>query len=222
MAIDPRRPTSRNRPATGRHGSPLDNLRKPSQGLPNLGTRPATARNNRPTTSRNLRPSTSRQQRGGDLGAGEEGELPPPPPKKNNTPIIVGAAIGGVVLLLIIVAAASGGGKSSNYRHRSAENDYKEPEIPKYEPEKPKEVLKFDGQAFRDTGALLFICANTSSHEDKEVEINFCPQCQKKNFFCGYRGKIVCWNCEADFPVSNLICPDCKRPPQKSWRIKHK
>jgi hypothetical protein len=221
MPLDPRRPTSRNKSSTQR--SPLDNLRKPNANIPKLSGGPATHRSTaRPTTSKIVRPSTTRgvrSQQGGD----EEGDFVPPPPKKNNTPIIIGACVGGLVLLVIIIAAASGGGKG-NYPQRRQYNENPDPvvNIPQEEPR--KEVLKFGGQRFADSGAICFVCANSGKHEDKEVEINFCPNpnCQKKNQFCVTENTFKCFNCEQEFPKDKIVCPECGRPPTRPARIKHK
>jgi hypothetical protein len=134
----------------------------------------------------------------------------------------VGICAGAAVLLLIIIVAASGGGRSYGTRVRSGEDSYQEPVVKDYSAEKPKEVLKFDGQRWQDTGALVFICANSGKHEDKEVEINICSKCEKKNFFCQARGSIYCWNCEVEFPLSTLKCPECSASPRRPPRIKHK
>lgn len=219
MALDSRKPTSRNRITSRNPASPLDNLRKGNAGGPKL---PTARQGARPITSKVNRPITSRSGRGTE---GEDGEYLPPP-KKSNTPIIVGAAIGGVVLLLVIIIAATSGGGGARPRSQkyTYQDDTPSVVVPEYKPEKPKEVLKFDGQRFHDTGSIVFICANSGSHDDREVEFNKCPKCEKVNQFVYWQSKdcYVCWNCEGEFPKSAIKCPQCGRPPQKSVRMKHK
>ena len=66
-----------------------------------------------------------------------------------------------------------------------------------------------------DTGAIMFICANTPKHEDKEVFINTCPCGEKKYFHWdpehqGFR----CFACNKPFPNEKVHCPDCGRKPR--------
>jgi hypothetical protein len=199
----------------------LDNLRK---GNPNAPKLPTARQGARPITSKVSRPGTGRSIRGAQGADGEDGDYIPPPPKKSNTPVIVGACIGGAVLLLVVIIAASGGKSTAPVRARATYDDSPSIVVPEYTPEKPKEVLKFDGQRFHDTGAIMFICANSGTHADREVEVNTCPKCKKYNqwIYWQSKDKYVCWNCETEYPKSEIKCTDCGRPPQKACRIKHK
>ena len=72
-----------------------------------------------------------------------------------------------------------------------------------------------------DTGAIMFICADTPKHADKEVFINACPCGAKKYFHWdpehqGFR----CFACNKPFPNEKVQCPDCGRTP-KRVRTRH-
>lgn len=67
-----------------------------------------------------------------------------------------------------------------------------------------------------DTGAILFICAGTPKHEDKEVFIETCESCKNKKYFYwdnsleGFR----CYACEKPYPNNKVRCPECRRAPR--------
>ncbi len=73
-----------------------------------------------------------------------------------------------------------------------------------------------------DTGPIMFICANTPKHVDKEVFIETCLSCKNKRYFHwddtlkGFR----CYACEKPFPNDRVKCPECNRAP-KRVRTRH-
>jgi len=74
-----------------------------------------------------------------------------------------------------------------------------------------------DGIRVEDTGAILFICANSDRHEDREVLIPKCPECGELNYFYwdmtgeGFR----CFACTKPFPNESVKCEICGKPPRK-------
>jgi len=73
-----------------------------------------------------------------------------------------------------------------------------------------------DGMAASDTGAIMWICANSDKHEDKEVFISMCPSCSQVNYF--YRDHdeeaFRCYACLKLYDNALLKCPDCGHPPR--------
>ncbi len=74
-----------------------------------------------------------------------------------------------------------------------------------------------DGIRVEDTGAIMFVCANSDRHEDREVLICKCPSCSEQNYFYwdaaieGFR----CYACMKPFPNDNVKCEICGKPPRK-------
>jgi hypothetical protein len=74
-----------------------------------------------------------------------------------------------------------------------------------------------DGMSASDTGAIMWICANSPKHEDKEVFVNICPECKQLNYFYFDRGQ-ECYRCYACLKnVDNAIlrCSECGQPPRR-------
>jgi hypothetical protein len=73
-----------------------------------------------------------------------------------------------------------------------------------------------DGVRIEDTGAILFICANSDKHEDREVLISKCRECGEQNYFYwdsagdGFR----CFACTKPFPNDFVKCDVCSKPPR--------
>jgi len=124
-------------------------------------------------------------------------------------PLIAGIG-GGMLLLLIIVAAASSGGGE------------KPPPRPKKAAPPPPPPAE-NSRSVEDTGPIMFICANSPKHVDKEYLISECPFCPARaRFFWddavkGFR----CLSCRQPYPNDRVKCPDCGKVPQKV-RIKHR
>jgi hypothetical protein len=73
-----------------------------------------------------------------------------------------------------------------------------------------------DGIRADDTGAIMFICANSTKHEDKEVFVHACA-CGEKDYFHwdGATGGFVCFACTKAFPNEKVVCPDCGSQPRR-------
>ena len=73
-----------------------------------------------------------------------------------------------------------------------------------------------EGIQAEDTGAIMFVCADSPRHGDKEVFISKCPACSEQNYFywdpAGVR--FVCYACTRAVETSVVKCPDCGRPPR--------
>jgi DNA-directed RNA polymerase subunit RPC12/RpoP len=67
------------------------------------------------------------------------------------------------------------------------------------------------------TGAIMFVCAGSDKHEDKEVLINKCPSCSEQNYFYweSANSQFVCFACTKAVDNAVVKCPDCGRPPHK-------
>jgi hypothetical protein len=89
-------------------------------------------------------------------------------------------------------------------------------------------ITKKDGKyvpdrTIDDTGYILFICANSSTHEDKEVLLKTCAACAKESTFFWDDAKkgFVCFQCGGDVDNARIKCPDCGAVPRRV-RTKHK
>jgi hypothetical protein len=74
-----------------------------------------------------------------------------------------------------------------------------------------------DGIPIDATGAIMFVCAGSEKHEDKEVLISKCPSCSENNYFYwdSAGAQFICFACTK--PVDNAVvkCPDCGKQPHK-------
>lgn len=72
-----------------------------------------------------------------------------------------------------------------------------------------------DGIPLDATGAIMFVCAGSDKHEDKEVLISKCPACSENNYFYWDSGnsQFICFACTK--PVDNAVvkCGDCGKQP---------
>ena len=66
------------------------------------------------------------------------------------------------------------------------------------------------------TGAIMFVCAGSEKHEDKEVFISKCPSCSEVNYFYwnSHNSEFVCYACTKAIDSSVVKCPECGRPPR--------
>lgn len=128
--------------------------------------------------------------------------LPPPPKKSSPVPIIAGC-VGGVVLLIIIIAVASGGRQAAPPRRVESAPP-------------PAEAAR----KTEDTGPIMFICANSPKHEDKEVVFTQCPNCPAAGRFYWDHDRYRCLKCSQAFDNKAVKCPECGKVPAKA-RIKH-
>jgi hypothetical protein len=80
-----------------------------------------------------------------------------------------------------------------------------------------------DGVRVEDTGAVMFVCANSDKHADKEVLISRCPHCSEVNyFFRDYAEEAFrCYACTKLLENDTIRCPECGRPP-RTIRTKNK
>ena len=74
-----------------------------------------------------------------------------------------------------------------------------------------------DGMSASDTGAILWVCANSPKHEDKEVSISICPSCSQMNYFYWDRGQegFRCYACQKAVDNAVVKCPECGQPPRR-------
>jgi hypothetical protein len=73
-----------------------------------------------------------------------------------------------------------------------------------------------DGIPADQTGAIMFVCAGSEKHEDKEVFISKCPSCSEVNYFYwnSHNSEFVCYACTKAIDSSVVKCPECGRPPR--------
>lgn len=126
---------------------------------------------------------------------------------KSQMALIGGIGGGGLFLLIIIIAAASSGSSRPDRRVEKRAAAAPPPvEAPVAKP-KPTNYV-------RNTGAIMFVCAGTEAHPEKEVLIPACAKCSAKNSFevdseaSGYR----CTKCKV--VATDLKCADCGRTPR--------
>ncbi len=74
-----------------------------------------------------------------------------------------------------------------------------------------------DGVAASDTGAIMFVCANSDKHEDEEVFIETCPSCSERNYFYwDYAdGGFRCFACTKAVDGEGVKCPKCGKVPPR-------
>lgn len=74
-----------------------------------------------------------------------------------------------------------------------------------------------------DTGYILFICANSDKHEDREEILKSCPSCKKEEtfFWDAERKCFIAFQCGAAYENALVKCSICSKPPRRV-RTKHK
>lgn len=74
-----------------------------------------------------------------------------------------------------------------------------------------------------DTGYILFICANSGKHEDREEILKICPTCKKDDtfFWDTDRKCFIAFTCGAPYENAQVKCTLCGQPPRRV-RTKHK
>lgn len=123
-------------------------------------------------------------------------------------PLILGIG-GGLFLLVLVLGVASSPAKPKPPPPRA--------------PEAPLPVPPATERGVEDTGIIMFVCANSAKHVDKEQLISECPFCPARGRFYweealqGFR----CHSCKKPFPNDRIKCPDCGKVPAKV-RTKHK
>ena len=77
-------------------------------------------------------------------------------------------------------------------------------------------------RTYDDTGYILFVCANSDKHEDREELIRVCPTCKKDNTYFWDKDKacFVSFQCGAVFDNALVKCSLCGKAPKKV-RTKH-
>ena len=88
-------------------------------------------------------------------------------------------------------------------------------------------VAKKDGvyvttRTLDDTGYILFVCANSPKHEDREEIIKMCPACSKIHTFWWNKDDsyFVGFTCSQPIDNAKIKCSTCGAVPKKV-RIKH-
>ncbi len=89
-------------------------------------------------------------------------------------------------------------------------------------------VSKKDGKyvpdrTVEDTGWILFICANSDKHEDREEIVKTCPSCKKESTFFWEAAKscFVCFQCGEAVDNALIKCSGCGKAPRRV-RTKHR
>lgn len=167
----------------------------------------------RPPTSRGSRPVPKTARKGEEevderkataAAASQESKA------KNQMALIGGIGGGGLLLLILIVAAASSGssGRASEEAQRKSRKAAPPPVV-EAPPPKPKPT-----NYVRNTGAIVFVCAGTERHPDKEVVLPGCPKCPAKNQFevDGEARAYRCTKCKGVYENADIKCADCGRP----------
>ena len=120
-------------------------------------------------------------------------------------PLILGIFVA-LGLVIVIAVAASGGAKPP----------------PKKAVEAAPEVAK--DRSVQDTGYIMFVCANSGKHADKEIVLpGLCPACAKVSSYYWDAGlsNYRCFACAKEYPRAKIACPECGKVPGKT-RLKHR
>lgn len=74
-----------------------------------------------------------------------------------------------------------------------------------------------------DTGWILFICANSDRHEDREEILKTCPSCRKEStfFWETAASSFVCFQCGGRYDNALVKCSGCGKVPRRV-RTKHR
>ncbi len=120
---------------------------------------------------------------------------------------------GGLFLLIVIIAIAASSGSSGGAAREAARRPERRaaPEPPPPPPERPRAT-----NYVRNTGSIVFVCAGTDRHPDREVVVSLCPKCPSKNGFAwdeeasGYR----CSACKGVYENASIKCDKCDRAPR--------
>jgi hypothetical protein len=74
-----------------------------------------------------------------------------------------------------------------------------------------------------DTGYIMFICANSDKHEDREEIFKTCPACSAEDTFYWDTDKkcFIAFTCGKPYDNAMVKCPTCGKVP-KRVRTKHK
>lgn len=74
-----------------------------------------------------------------------------------------------------------------------------------------------NGISIQDTGSILFVCANSPQHEDREVLIRTCSKCSEKDYFFFDRAaeQFRCYACETLTPNESIKCELCGKQPRR-------
>ena len=163
-----------------------------------------------PEGRRPSKPSTVRRKttRRSEMDSGVTAHAAAEERKAKSQMVLIGGIGGGGLLLLIIIIAAASSGSSRPERRpeKRVAAAAPPPEAPVAKP-KPTNYV-------RNTGAIMFVCAGTEAHPEKEVLIPACAKCAAKNAFevdseaSGYR----CTKCKV--VATDLKCSDCGRTPR--------
>lgn len=84
-------------------------------------------------------------------------------------------------------------------------------------PRPPKEapVAEVEEVPVQNTGPIMFVCADSPSHEDREVLITECSECGRASTFWqdNANGGFVCHACKKRYDDSRIKCPECGKTP---------
>lgn len=85
-----------------------------------------------------------------------------------------------------------------------------------------KEGAYVSSRTVDDTGYIMFVCANSGKHEDREEIIRMCPSCGKVNTFFWDKDQrcFISFQCGAVFDNSLIKCSLCGKVPTRV-RTKH-
>ncbi len=132
---------------------------------------------------------------------------------KSQLALYAGVGGGAVVLILIIAIAAS----SSSKRVPVSDAPVARPARRTVEPPPPPpRDSPRQYNYVRNVGSIVFVCAGTDRHPDKEVVLSACPKCPARNAFAWEEGASAyrCSSCKADYENAAIKCDQCGRPPR--------
>ena len=138
---------------------------------------------------------TRTQRDTGTRRADKAGSRRVPVAPKGNPALLYGGIGGGALLLIILIAVAASGGKK---------------EKPVARPRQEAPVLAEPKKERIDTGAIMFVCANSDKHPDEEMKVGLCPCGARARFYVdkagdGYR----CVKCSKIYDNARIKCDKC-------------
>lgn len=124
---------------------------------------------------------------------------------------------------LTVDAVAEGRWSSDDLSEARKSKDKPEEEQAVYKPAvSRKDGVYVTTRTFDDTGYILFVCANSDKHEDREELLRKCPSCKMDDtyFWDKDKSSFVSFRCGALYDNAQVKCTICGKVPKKV-RTKH-
>jgi hypothetical protein len=120
---------------------------------------------------------------------------------------------GGALLLILVIAIAASSGPSKRLPAADAAVARPARRTAEPPPPPPRESPR-QYNFVRNVGSIVFVCAGTDRHPDKEVVLSACPKCPARNAFAWDEGAYRCSACKSEYENAAIKCDQCDRAPR--------